>query len=317
MSKRDPSGSHTLRELRQLLRERLERSCEELNSQTAANEVTELLTSALGYSPEQLVLSSAEQVDAAKEARIEQLLLRRCAGEPLAYVLGEKEFYSRSFLVSPEVLIPRPETEFIVQRAHELISVLKPQRFFVVDVGTGSGAILLSLVKELEQSFGAEYLARGSFLALDLSRGALKVAQKNAQRFFLQDKICFAQADLLSAVSSLATEVEFFLCLSNPPYIPETEPLAKSVQEYEPKLALRSGVDGLDAIRGLIKQFAVLQQSGADAAQKSCLLLEFGYDQGIRVESLARDSGLGEFRIYKDLQGISRVVEIACPKSFA
>lgn len=313
------SSSITLRELRQSVQRRLEQSCEELSRQTAMLEATEILEVTFRYSPEQLLMNLEAHAGSLEQKRIEEFLNRRCSGEPLAYVLGQKEFYSRNFIVSRDVLIPRPETELLVQQAFEVFSNLESKSFLVVDVGTGSGAILLSLVKEIEEKLGADYLSHGRFLGIDLSRKALEIARQNAERLGVLEYVEFVNADLLSAMTWVPAQDTFFLCLSNPPYIAESEKLESGVEDYEPALALRSGSDGLSAIRQLLTQFAELLAAEPlkDNPLLAHLLMEIGYDQAIEVESLARESGMREISFYKDLQGISRVVEIACQKSFA
>ncbi len=311
----------SVRELRDALTGSLLESLEELDVRTARAEAEQLLESVLGKSREQLLFCLNESVNSESYSILADYSARRISGEPLAYILGEKEFFSRSFFVTPSVLIPRPETELLVERALVSLTSRKPERYLVLDIGCGSGAIVVSLVKELQQKLGASFLEQGKFVAVDISTAALAVAETNAKRFEVSEEICFLQSDLLKSVSIHWTEFDFVLCLSNPPYIADGAVLDSGVENFEPKLALRSGADGLDAIRALISQFAeAFKGSHSGSSQEkveSKLILEIGYDQELEVVSLVRASGLGEYSFYKDLQGVSRVVEIKCQKSFA
>src|SRR5437764_1668527 len=190
-----------------------------------------LLAEALGVRRERLLIDGDEPRDAAGAGRCGALLARRGAREPVAYILGRKEFRRITLAVDPRVLIPRPETELLVE-----VGVSLPEGARVVDVGTGSGAVALALKDERPDL---------SVTATDASAEALAVARANAVR--LRTDVTFVQADLLNGVSG-----EFDAVLANLPYVPEDVALPPEIERYEPPAALYSGPDGLDAIRRLV-----------------------------------------------------------------
>lgn len=221
-------------------------------------------------------------------AACEAMLARREAGEPIQYILGEAEFYGRSFRVTPAVLIPRPETEHLVEKALALCAEVASPR--IVDIGTGSGAIAVTLAAELPQA---------ALTAVDLSSAALALAQQNAALLGVAGHTRFFEGDLLAPV---AGEV-FDLVVSNPPYIPEEDraSLAVEVRAHEPELALFAGADGLDLYRRLIPAaFAALAPGGY-------LLLEIGYGQSEAIAALLTSAGFIDVGFTADLQGIPRV----------
>jgi release factor glutamine methyltransferase len=232
------------------------------------------------------------EVDAYRE-----LVARRAAHEPVAYLLGAASFRYLELEVKPAVLIPRPETEELVQAALEWLEthplLLAPGERtapVVVDVGTGSGAIALSLAKE----------AGIAVLGLDRSEEALAVAERNCQRLGLASLVSFEQADLLTSV----TAGGFRLVVSNPPYVsrPDIESLAPDVREFEPMEALDGGPDGLDVYRRLIPQAALALGPGG------ALLTEVGDGQAEAVESLACAAGFPLVRRRRDLSGKERIL---------
>lgn len=206
-----------------------------------------------------------------------QLLARRHAGEPLAYLTGTREFWSLELDVTPDVLVPRPETELLVEWA----LLLRPQS--VLDVGTGSGAIALALARELP---GA------AIVATDLSPGALAVATRNAARHRLA-QVSFVRADLFPPSGS------FDLIVSNPPYVAEGDPHLADLK-FEPALALTSGRDGLDALRALTAGAARHLRPGG------WLLVEHGATQGAAVRALFAAGGFGDIETRRDLAGLER-----------
>ena len=230
----------------------------------------------LGCSRAQLVLQPS--LTPAQQTRYESLLARRAAGEPVAYLTGEKEFWSLTLNVTPDVLIPRPDTELLVEWALQLA----PQR--VADVGTGSGAIALALAKELPQA---------RFTATDISAPALAIARVNAQTLKLGN-VEFLHGSLLEPLGS-----DFDLIVSNPPYIAERDPHLPALR-YEPKLALTSGADGLDAIREIVGHAPAHLKSGG------WLLLEHGADQGAAVRELMQKTGFTRVETRRDLAGHER-----------
>ncbi len=216
------------------------------------------------------------------------LLERRFRGEPLQYITGETEFYGLPFVVTPDVLIPRPETEHLVEKVIALASPLHAPR--IVDVGTGSGAIAVSFARQLREA---------EITAIDVSGAALKVAENNAKRAQVRDRIRFLQGDLLGPV---AGEV-FDFVVSNPPYVATTHrnSLAVEVRDHEPALALFAGEDGLAIYRRLIPAaFTALVPGGF-------LILEIGQGQSDAVGALLKDAGFQQIEFVPDLQGIPRV----------
>ena len=244
-----------------------------------------------------------ETVDESTERQVDSLLTRRLAGEPSAYITGVREFRSLDFEVTPDVLIPRPETELLVDKTIELAKAgfspvpsreserpgLRAPR--IVDVGTGSGAIAVSLARELPSA---------SIIATDLSWGALAVAQKNARRHGVEHRISFRHGDLLLPVHAY---VDFIV--ANLPYVTSEDwrGLAPEVREHEPALALRGGEDGLDLIRSLLAQAPrYLRPGGA-------VCLEFGIGQAEALRQCAQSYLPGtEVEVFDDFAGIPRVL---------
>jgi len=219
----------------------------------------------------------------------DELLQRRRVGEPIQYITGETEFYGLPFRVTPDVLIPRPETEHLVEQALALAARFEHPR--IVDVGTGSGAIAVALARHLSQA---------QIAAVDISAAALEIARENAERNAVSDRIRFLQGDLLGPVR----DERFDIVVSNPPYVPvvDRESLSVEVREHEPALALFAGDDGFDIYRRLIPDgFAVLEPRGY-------MLLEIGYGQSAAVAALLTQAGFVGIEFVPDLQGIPRVV---------
>ena len=218
------------------------------------------------------------------------------AGTPLPYILGHWEFFSLDFNITKDVLIPRPETELLVEKAIIWLQA-SPERRAIADIGTGSGAIAVTL---------AMHLADARILATDISHEALKVAKHNAEKFHVHHKINFLQCDLLpQPTDPLPTERHFDLICANLPYIP-TETLHKlPVYGNEPTLALDGGADGLDLYRRLLKLAPDwLVPSGK-------MLLEIEATQGPKALSLAYDSfNHAKIQLHQDLAGHDRILEI-------
>jgi release factor glutamine methyltransferase len=215
------------------------------------------------------------------------LIHHRAANYPLPYLTGHAEFYGLDFEVTPEVLIPRPETETLVDLA------LARRPAAIVDVGTGSGCVAVAL---------AVHLPEATVCAIDISPAALAVAQRNVERHGVADRVRLMVGDVLSPRPSRAD-----LIVSNPPYIPtgDCAALQASVRDHEPSLALDGGPDGLSVIEPLMAQApAVLRPGGV-------LLIEIGFDQGETVSRLARTYfPQAQVRIYHDLAGRDRVLEV-------
>jgi release factor glutamine methyltransferase len=235
-----------------------------------------------------LLVRWKEVLDAQEAASYVALIERRLAGEPIQYIIGEAEFYGLPFRVTREVLIPRPETEHLVEKVLELADHFQSPR--IVDVGAGSGAIAVALACKLPQA---------AVTAIDLSSPALAIARQNAERNGVPGRIRFLRGDLLAPVA----EEQFEMVVSNPPYVPagDRASLAVEVREFEPALALFAGGDGLDIHRRLIPAaFSALIPGGF-------LALEIGYGQEQAVRTLLMKSGFEGIEFIPDLQKIPRV----------
>jgi release factor glutamine methyltransferase len=217
---------------------------------------------------------------------------RRAAGEPIAYLLGRRAFYDREFIVSPAVLIPRPETEDLLERALTSTQAARPD-CVAVDVGTGSGAIAVTF---------AALKPHTQVYATDFSPEALGIAQRNAEA--QAARVTFFQGDLLTPLLERGITVD--ILLANLPYIDSEVVPTLAVSQYEPILALDGGADGLDLVRRLIRQAPAVLRQGA------LILLEIGYDQGERTADLLRTAcPSATVEVFKDLAGFDRVVGCA------
>jgi release factor glutamine methyltransferase len=226
-----------------------------------------------------------------QEAAFFALAKRRRDGEPVAYLTGVREFWGLPLRVSPAVLIPRPETESLVELALSRLPADRDLR--VLDLGTGSGAIALALAHERP---------RASVLATDVSREALAVAEENARRLGIGN-VEFARSDWYADLPSAWRDGAVDLIASNPPYVAMHDPhLREGDVRFEPAAALASGVDGLAAIRQIVAGARALLAPGGTLA------IEHGYDQSERVRELFAAAGFGEIVTAKDLAGIPRVV---------
>lgn len=240
---------------------------------------------ALGCDRAALIARGRHPLDAAQQAVLYALLHRRVAGEPVAYIVGRREFFGLDLAVAPGVLIPRPDTELLVECALERVRDLPAPR--VLDAGTGSGAIALAIKAQCPQA---------QVTALDRSGAALQIARDNAARLGLD--VMFVASDWLDAVGAH----EFDCIVSNPPYIRMSDPhLAQGDLRFEPADALVSGEDGLDALRTLCGS------APARLAEGGSLLCEHGYDQAGAVRALMRCAGLADVSSWRDIAGIERV----------
>jgi release factor glutamine methyltransferase len=246
-----------------------------------------LLAHALGVARSGLYTRLRDVVPAAAAERFEALLARRVRREPVAYLIGMQEFWSLPFAVTPAVLIPRPETELLVELALDHLPAAAPRA--VLDVGTGSGCIAVAIAHERS---GAR------ITALDISRAALEVARRNAAAHGVAARISFAESDIFDGLAAGAT---FDLIVSNPPYLAPGDATSPELA-FEPRDALMAGTDGLDVIRRLI----------AGAAARLCpggrLVMEIGQGQAAAVVALAAAAGLVDARVVPDLAGIPRAL---------
>ena len=231
--------------------------------------------------PEYLV--AADQLQ-----KFREFVARRAAGEPLQYITGHQEFFKLDFRIMPDVLIPRPETEIIVEAALEVAP--RNSSLLIADIGTGSGCLIVSLLSELPQ-------ARG--IATDFSFEALRVAEDNARRHDVIDRLELVQADAFSAFPDRAA---FSLILSNPPYVPSTEidKLQREVRDHEPLHALVSGPDGLSHIRKYLKDAARFLSA------RGYFIFEIGFGQREAVKELIDAEVWDLIEIRNDLQNIPR-----------
>lgn len=224
--------------------------------------------------------------------------LVKCAAraEPIAYLIGRKEFYSLEFEVTPDVLIPRPETELVVEEALNWIKARSPASLTVCDVGTGSGCIAVTVAK---RSPGT------TVTGIDVSHGALAVAQRNAEKHGVAPTTTFIEADVLKVEAHAVPADGFDLIVSNPPYVARSRPetLADDVRRYEPALALYGGDDGLDYYRRIAEQIRpVLRADGG-------LIVEIGSGQTAAViDILTTSTGLAHRTTRRDAAGIERVL---------
>ena len=259
----------------------------------AVRETDWLLASALGVPAHALILEGERPVSALQAEQAWSFFRRRAAREPLQYILGAQEFRGLDIAVTPAVLIPRPETELLVEEA--LRAVVDVKEPVIADVGTGSGCIAVAIAREHP---GA------TMYAFELSDGALAVARSNAIRHGMRNRIRFIQADLLEACGG-GSAGAFDAIVSNPPYIPEQEleELQPEVARYEPRMALAAGPDGLAFYRRLLREAPPLLKPGGR------LIMELGFGQSEAVVHLARQSGaFALLECRNDAAGIERVL---------
>jgi release factor glutamine methyltransferase len=251
-----------------------------------------LLGAALGLDLTGLVAQAARLLSEAETSRLAQYAGRRIAGEPVARILGSREFWGLPFRLSEATLVPRPDTETVVELALEIFRERQAShQLRIVDIGTGSGAILLALLHDIPGAFG---------VGTDLSLTALKTARDNAAALGLADRASFVACSYAAALRG-----PFDLVVSNPPYIPSAEipKLSIEVREHDPHLALDGGNDGYDAYRALIPQAAERLAPGG------ALIVEAGQGQARNIETLMAAAALVVDRPPKaDLAGIPRAV---------
>ena len=224
-------------------------------------------------------------------SRLTALITRRAAREPVAQIVGAREFWGLDFEVTRDVLVPRPETELIVEEAVAFAASSPCHE--IVDVGTGSGCLAVSIACELP---------RAHITAVDVSAAALEVARRNAARHSVAERITFVQTSLFDGLSTRAD-----LIVANPPYVPDQAAahLQVEVVRYEPHQAVFGGRDGLEVMRPL------LRDAGAYLAPQGRLVVEFGFGQEDAVRTLAEEAGWTVLRVREDLQGIPRTLVLS------
>jgi len=252
-----------------------------------------LMCAALGVDLTGLIASAARSLTGAEAERLQDFAARRLSGEPVARILGVKEFWGLPLKLSAETLVPRPDTEAVVELALELLRAhaTTDRRLRIADLGTGTGAILLALLHELARAYG---------FGTDISVDALQTAEANAVDLGLADRARFIACSYATGLSG-----EFDLIVSNPPYIRTADiaGLAVEVRRHDPLAALDGGPDGLGAYRALVPQAAGLLAPGG------LLVVEVGFGQSEQVEALMTAAGLAEVAPAKDdLSGIPRAV---------
>jgi release factor glutamine methyltransferase len=236
---------------------------------------------------EEILINLEQKICQKYFLKYKQLIQRRSQCEPIAYIVKEKEFWSKNFLVSSDTLIPRPETELIVEK---LTKIFEEKKISILDIGTGTGCILISLLSELKNSKG---------IGIDISKKALRIAEKNSEQHGMKNKIKFFHKSLDSKFYQ-----KFDLIVSNPPYIKKSEikNLKEDVRKFEPRIALDGGNDGLDLIK------KVIYKSKYILKVKGMLALEIGNEQFNKVSKILKKNNFKIEHIvtdYKDnIRGI-------------
>jgi release factor glutamine methyltransferase len=264
-----------------------------------------LLLHVVGRDRTWLYAHPEDEISAEQQERFLSLIERRAAGEPTQYLTGKQEFWGLEFEVTPDVLIPRPETEHVIEVALDRLAVreiragrkqtLSGEGLRIADVGTGSGCIAIALAKDLP---GAK------FLATDISPTALKVAQRNAERCHFAIQIDFVRANLLEGISVVPENAPFDLIASNPPYISRREgpTLQREVRDHEPEVALYGGEEGYELYAALVTQ------SAANLIPGGIVVLELGHDSLLAVQPLFDTPEWTRVGVTNDLAGIPRVI---------
>lgn len=285
---------HTIESARKQVIEELKRARVEAPELTA----DVLLGWVLGWDRVRILSHPEQPLDREARARLQSLVRRRSRGEPLQYLTGEREFYGHSFHVTPDVLIPRPETELLVEQAIAIIRAQFPSAARFADMGTGSGCIAISVLREIPYAF---------CYAIDRSAAALRIARENAVRHGVADRIAWICADVWESVRRSEC---LDLVLSNPPYIPRKDynSLAIEVREHEPHTALFAGESGLDIYRRLIPGSMPRLVPGG------YLLVELGAGQAAAVAQMAGGEGFVPDATVNDLQGIPRCLIARKPR---
>jgi len=245
-----------------------------------------LLSKALDVKRENILLNLEKKINKNELLKFKKILKKRKKNEPMAYILGKKEFWKTNFYVNSNVLIPRPDTEIIVEEAIKRIR--KNNYSNLLDIGTGSGCIIISILKEIKNCKGT---------GIDLSLKAIKVAKTNAKIQQLENRIKFIHSDIDNFFCN-----KYDIIISNPPYINSINlsNLEKDVRNYEPKIALNGGFDGFSEIKKVIKKSSILIK------KKGILILEIGSEQFDRSKEILENNGFYVLKVLKDLSGKKR-----------
>ena len=252
-------------------------------------EAATLVAMALGRDRTFLYAHPEYEPNESETARIEEFIRRRAGREPLQYIRGTQEFYGLDFEVTPDVLIPRPETEMLVELGVEFVSRFEEPRF--LDAGTGSGCIPVSILK---------HAPNARAVAVDISPAAIAVARRNAERNGVAERVELIESDVYA---NLPAE-RFHLIVSNPPYVPERDlsGLQPEVRDHEPRVALTDGRDGLQIIAEIVRRAPEFLLPGGH------LLIEIGFGQAEKVRAMTPADVWETVRMEPDLQGIPRVL---------
>jgi release factor glutamine methyltransferase len=249
-----------------------------------------LIAHVLGIDRSALMTNGSRALSAEEIKAIDTRAARRLKREPVSRIFGSKEFWTLSLIVTPDVLVPRPETETVVEAALDTLLPMKQEKLRILDIGTGSGALLLALLSELPNATG---------IGTDISAAALEIARINAERTALAARCTFVACDVAAGV-----EGTFDIIVSNPPYIAHGEiaTLAPEVRDYDPPQALDGGADGLDGYRAIARQVRPLLAPGGR------LIVELGAGQEDAVRTLFTKAGLNAAAVKDDLAGIPRAL---------
>lgn len=252
-----------------------------------------LLSAVLDCEPEKLLMCLQSTVSHRQSEVFIKYIERRSAGEPVSRILGQREFWSLPFLLSSETLDPRPDSETVVETALSLSANRKSSHLSVLDIGTGTGCLLLSLMSELSFANG---------IGTDIAVGAINTAQANALALSMNERAVFLVGDFVDAISG-----SFDIILSNPPYIKRADlsHLQREVSLHDPVRALDGGEDGLGAYRRIAGELRRL------LAPEGVVVLEIGYDQEVAVRSILQASGLVRIHSHHDLGGHVRCISAA------
>jgi release factor glutamine methyltransferase len=256
-----------------------------------------LLANALGVDQTQLLVRSGDQLDGGIYDAYLGMVARRAAGEPLQHITGRQEFYGLDFVVTPDVLIPRPETEFLIEQVLGLAEEVFHRTPLIVDIGTGSGCIAVALARGLPAA---------RLIGTDISAAALCIARTNAERNGVGGHIEFLEGDLFAALERKGIEGAVDVIAANPPYVPANQPdsVERQVRDYEPAVALFGGEDGLTFYSRLLEGAPTYLKPGG------YLVCEIGYSQLDAVRDIIDGTAFELVEVTSDLQGIPRALTI-------